>query len=83
MLPRLSTQHESGAATAARRRQDASTHMSFDFHGVISIHRVRAHRTWIGQPHAGPSLERLRRRNGRPEAERWPTRPRAHEFSLS
>jgi hypothetical protein len=27
--------------------------MSFDFHDVNSSHRVRAHRTWIGQPHAG------------------------------
>ena len=47
MLPTFSTQNESGAATAAAaaRRQDARTHMSFDFHDVISSHRVRAHRT--------------------------------------
>lgn len=72
MLPTFSTQKKSGTATAtaARRRQDARTHMSFDFHDVISSHRVRAHRTWIGRPHAGQVAERLTRRNGRrPEAE--------------
>ena len=83
MLPTFQTTL-SGAATTAAWRQDARTHMSFDFHGVISSHRVRAHRTWIGQPLAGPSAERLRRRNDRcPEARQWPTRPHAHESSLS
>ena len=37
MLPTFSS-YESGSATgAAARRQNARTHMSFDFHGVISI----------------------------------------------
>jgi hypothetical protein len=36
-MPPTFSSYESGSATGgAARRQDARTHMSFDFHGVIS-----------------------------------------------
>jgi hypothetical protein len=77
MLPTFSIYRSGSATGGAARRQDARTHMSFDFHDVNSSHRVRAHRTWIGQPHAGQVIHSgsdaaasaataARRRNGQP-----------------